>query len=483
MHILGRMTVTPRLPEPIARLDELVTTSTGPGTPMPATSSACSTATSGRAVGHNPVVFLRDVAQERLDDARRRRLRARLPGGDGALRRRPRSRRLARSGPGGAERWPLLRLLLCRVRLARGGRALLGRPRRAGGRSHQGRLRSRRAAGRRRALVPGGLLPPARRGRRAPGGVLRARSPLELPLRPVLDAAVRGSRCTSASSVARWPSRPGASTPGGCPSTCSTSTWRQPPGRSRPAAAPLRRRPAHPHRPGAGARRGRRAHAASARHAPSAWHMNEGHSAFMALERCRELVARGHALRPGARDRGGLDRVHRAHPGGGRQRRLRLRPGRAGLRRLPRRAGAAAARVLRPRSRRSRLGPGVLDAGAGAALHQRAQRRRGAARRHQPAHLGGPVARRAGRRGADRARHQRRAREVVAGGELRSLLDTVLPSDWGAPHRRRGCGGPSRTSTLPALWLVRQTVKAKSVRFLRRRVRRQLDRHEASPTA
>src|SRR5690606_12281420 len=27
--------------------------------------------------------------------------------------------------------------------------------------------------------------------------------------------------------------------------------------------------------------------------APTSWHMNEGHSAFMALERCRELVAAG----------------------------------------------------------------------------------------------------------------------------------------------------------------------------------------------
>ncbi|MEZ4605923.1 MAG: hypothetical protein R2865_03725 [Deinococcales bacterium] len=24
---------------------------------------------------------------------------------------------------------------------------------------------------------------------------------------------------------------------------------------------------------------------------PTSWHMNEGHSAFMALERCRELLA------------------------------------------------------------------------------------------------------------------------------------------------------------------------------------------------
>ena len=60
-------------------------------------------------------------------------------------------------------------------------------------------------------------------------------------------------------------------------------------------------------------------------YSPAVWHMNEGHSAFLGLERVRELVQ---GSRPQLqRSRGGRPRrqhFHHPHAGAGRQRRLRL---------------------------------------------------------------------------------------------------------------------------------------------------------------
>ena len=90
------------------------------------------------------------------------------------------------------------------------------------------------------------------------------------------------------------------------------------------------------------------------------WHMNEGHSAFLGLERCRELVAgAGRHLRGRARDRRRQRHLHHPHPRRRRQRRLQLRAGRPLLRRLlaatrPRPRGVSPAR----RARRSSWGAG-----------------------------------------------------------------------------------------------------------------------------
>ncbi len=67
--------------------------------------------------------------------------------------------------------------------------------------------------------------------------------------------------------------------------------------------------------------------------------------------------------------------------------------------------------------------------------------------------------------------------------EIQRLMATVLPDDW---TQRLGDAEMWRAAEdvdPGELWLARQAVKAQSVRFLRRRVRRQLDRQEASPTA
>lgn len=55
---------------------------------------------------------------------------------------------------------------------------------------------------------------------------------------------------------------------------------------------------------------------------PEAFHMNEGHSAFLSLERIRMLMVSGGVSFEAARGGGGLKRVHHAHARACRQRRL-----------------------------------------------------------------------------------------------------------------------------------------------------------------
>jgi len=66
--------------------------------------------------------------------------------------------------------------------------------------------------------------------------------------------------------------------------------------------------------------------------------------------------------------------------------------------------------------------------------------------------------------------------------ELRALLADVLPADWDEHVTDPAMWKAVEDLDPAVLWSERQTVKAKSVRFLRRRVLRQLDRHQASPT-
>ena len=96
--------------------------------------------------------------------------------------------------------------------------------------------------------------------------------------------------------------------------------------RLRPAdhAHPVRPRPRDAAAPGDRAGRRRRARAARARAStPAAWHLNEGHSAFLLVERARELVAAGASPRRGVLGGPPQQRVHDPHAGLGRQRALR----------------------------------------------------------------------------------------------------------------------------------------------------------------
>ena len=58
---------------------------------------------------------------------------------------------------------------------------------------------------------------------------------------------------------------------------------------------------------------------------PVAWHLNEGHSAFMLVERARELTRAGRRRRRRPRAGPPGRRVHHPHAGLGRQRALRRR--------------------------------------------------------------------------------------------------------------------------------------------------------------
>ena len=55
---------------------------------------------------------------------------------------------------------------------------------------------------------------------------------------------------------------------------------------------------------------------------PAVWHMNEGHSAFLGLERARELVEARPIVRRGPARGAGQRALHHAHAGPGRERRL-----------------------------------------------------------------------------------------------------------------------------------------------------------------
>ena len=103
-------------------------------------------------------------------------------------------------------------LLLGRVRPARVAPDLLRRPRRAGRRSHQERLRPRHPAGRHRPVLRPGLLPAAARPQRlAARGVPRAPTSTQLPMEPAIgDKRRAGHGAASRPAAASSPPRCGA---------------------------------------------------------------------------------------------------------------------------------------------------------------------------------------------------------------------------------------------------------------------------------
>ena len=79
----------------------------------------------------------------------------------------------------------------------------------------------------------------------------------------------------------------------------------------------LRRRSDHAHRAGDRARRRRRARARALGLKPTVWHMNEGHAAFLVLERVRVLRQAGPRFRERAGGGRGQHRLHHPHRGAG----------------------------------------------------------------------------------------------------------------------------------------------------------------------
>ena len=484
MHILGRMTVTPKLPGPLARLDELVGKLYWTWDADARNLFRMLDRDLWEVVNHNPVVFLRDVAQERLDACARdedylrayQRVMERFDAdlAPGAWR----DPELAAASEGHTYAY------FCAeygwheaVALYSGGLGVL-----AG--DH-----TKAASDLGIPLVGVGLWYPegyfhqrvAADGRQE--AVYERRSPLELPLQPVNDAA--GQRVTVHVSLFGR--------------EVAVRAWRVDAGRVPVYLLDVDVAANHPddrallRRLYGGDQRTRIAQEivlglAGVRllralgYAPSAWHMNEGHSAFMALERCRELVSQGMPFAE-ARETVAASTVFTVHT-----------PVAAGndafaFDLVGQAFGAYhAALGLRPHEF---FDLGRADHGWGPVFSMPALALRFTSARNGVAALHGDTSRRIWSDLWPEVPVDEVPIGHVTNGvhvkswqavELRALLANVLPPDWDEHVTEATMWKPVEDLDPAELWSERQTVKAKSVRFLRRRVLRQLDRHQASPT-
>ncbi len=485
MHILGRLTVTPTIPTPIARLRELVGNLFWTWDPEARRLFRRLDNQLWEAVGHNPIVFLRDVSQERLDacaadqdfvghlDAVMARFDAEVGAGSW------RDEALVAADEGRSYAY------FCAeygwheaVALYSGGLGVL-----AG--DH-----TKAASDLGVPLVGVGLWYPegyfhqrvAADGRQE--AVYERRSPLELPLTPVLDAS--GTRARVHVNVFGR--------------DLAIEAWRVDAGRvpvylldvdvegnhpddrailQRLYGGDQRTRIAQEIILGVGGVRMLRALGV----APDAWHMNEGHSAFMALERCRELVADGMPFAQ-AREVVAASTVFTVHT-----------PVAAGNDGFPfdlvgQAFGAFHGTLgLRPHEF---FDLGRADHGWGPVFSMPALALRFTSARNGVAELHGDTSRRIWSDLWPEVPIEEVPIGHVTNGvhvkswmapEIQRLVAEVLPDDW---RQRLDDAAMWRAveEVDPAdLWLARQAVKAQSVRFLRRRVRRQLARQEASPTA
>lgn len=216
---------------------------------------------------------------------------------------------------------------------------------------------------------------------------------------------------------------------------------------------------------------------------PSAWHMNEGHSAFMALERSRELVANGMSFAE-AREVVAASTVFTVHT-----------PVAAGNDAFPFDLVGQAfgsfhgALGLRPHEF---FDLGRADHGWGPVFSMPALALRFTSARNGVAELHGDTSRRIwSDLWPDVPVDEVPIGHVTNGVHLKSwmavqiqrFLDGVLPADWSERLDDAEMWRAVEDADPAELWRVRQEIKLQSVRFLRRRVRRQLDRYEASPTA
>ena len=484
MQILGRMTVTPELPEPLARLDELVANLFWTWDPDARNLFRMLDPDLWEATGHNPVLFLRDVSQERLEaSARDERFVSAY--------RDVMERFDEATGPG-AWRDPELSAAdtgrsyayLCAeygwheaVALYSGGLGVLAGDHTKAA-SHLGV-----------PLIGVGLFYPegyfhqrvAADGRQE--AVYERRSPLELPLHPVLDDA----------------GKPVAVSVGIFGREVSVQAWRIDVGRVPVYLLDVDMENNHPddrvllQRLYGGDQRTRIAQELvlgmggvrmlrALGHDPSAWHMNEGHSAFMALERCRELVAQGMPFAH-ARETVAASTVFTVHT-----------PVAAGNDAFPfdlvgQAFGAYHSSLgLRPHEF---FDLGRADHGWGPVFSMPALALRFTSARNGVAELHGDTSRRIwSDLWPDVPIDEVPIGHITNGVhlqswqsvELQALLATVLPADWDQRIMDEEMWRVVEGIDPAALWRVRKRVKAQSVRFLRRRVLRQLDRYEASAT-
>ena len=313
------------------------------------------------------------------------------------------TRRARRATRGGSASCPdaaraVDRLLLRRVRAAPVAADLRRRPRRAGRRSLQGSERPRRAAHRRRLHVSAGLLPPERHRRRLAAGGLRE---AQLGRRADRAGDHAGRQAVRHRGAARRPHRArrgvarARSAASSC--TCSTPTSR----RTRRGIASCRRASTAATARRASSRKSSSASAACARSGrwastPAVWHLNEGHAAFVVLQRIRDLCETGldastrRSRRCGARR--SSRRTRRCRPGTTRFRSTWSR------RTWPARGATSAPyreRFLALGHYDNGGGPHVQHDGARAAHGGRGQRRQPAARRGHAADVAADLAGRA----------------------------------------------------------------------------------------
>ena len=343
----------------------------------------------------------------------------------------------------------------------------LGRARR---RPPQGGLRPRRAAHRRRAALPLGLLPPVAVARRlAAGAPTRSLDPQGLPLH-LLGRRRRARRCSVSGRAC--PGGAGAQRAGlagrGRPGAAAAARLRHRGERRRPARRhrpALRRRPGPPDPPGDPRRHRRRARGARllrghrAPRSPRCSTPTRATRATSGLERIRELQRRrGPRLRRGAGRGARRHGVHHAHAGA---RRHRPVPGRHGPPLLRRRGEARAAARRADRRACSRSAPRTTRAcstwrtwacawpSAPTACRSCTARCRGAC----SAALWQRLRR---RRGADRLGDQRRARPDLGGPRGR-------PRCSGRPRRHRRRGATARCRRTPSCGTCATTLRARLV--------------------
>lgn len=216
---------------------------------------------------------------------------------------------------------------------------------------------------------------------------------------------------------------------------------------------------------------------------PSSWHMNEGHSAFMALERCRELVEAGLSFEQ-AREVVIAATIFTVHT-----------PVAAGNDAFPAElvssffSGYWGSLGL---NQQQFFDLARHDQGWGPVFSMPALALRFSSGRNGVAELHGETSRRIWNDLWPEVPTEEVPITHITNGvhdptwvapEMRELTQTVLPDDWQERFNDRAMWAAVRELPAAKLWEVRRALKAKSVRFLRRRVLRQQTRHGASPTA
>jgi len=216
---------------------------------------------------------------------------------------------------------------------------------------------------------------------------------------------------------------------------------------------------------------------------PSSWHMNEGHSAFMALERCRELVASGLSFRVAREVVVGstLFTVHTPVAAGN---------------------DAFAFDLIDESFRDFHLGLdlsqeefralGRADHGWGDVYSMPALAIRFSSGRNGVAALHGETSRRIWADLWPGVPLQEVPIGHITNGvhvstwmapAMQRLVADTLGDDWKLRVDDEELWRALEDVDPAALWEVRRSLKEQSLRFLRRRLERQLRRHEASPTA